>query len=82
MSIKGKITIPHPYVNPDNIIKECSYLWDKAYKMAVHSEGLTDWSRATQEQKKNVFITQCVLFKAYVSRINSREQLERIEYHA
>ena len=82
MSIKGKITIPPPYVNPDNIIKECSYLWDKAYKMAVHSEGLTDWSRATQEQKKNVFITQCVLFKAYVSRINSREQLERIEYHA
>ena len=82
MSIKGKITIPHPYVNPDNIIKECSYLWDKAYKMAVHSVGITDWSIATFEQRKEVNITQCVLFKAYVSRINSREQLERIEYHA
>lgn len=81
MRVLGKITIPHPYVNPDNIIKECSYLWDKAYKMAVHSVGITDWSSATFEQRKEVNITQCVLFKAYVSRINSREQLERIEYH-
>ena len=61
--------------NPDDIINECSYLWDKAWKMAVHSEGITDWSRATQEQKKNVFITQCVLFKAYVSRMNHHQEV-------
>ena len=58
-------------VNPDEVIHECSYLWDKAYKMAVHSVGVTDWSRATHEQKKSVDITQCVLF----SRINSRESM-------
>jgi len=70
-------------VNPKDIIMECSYLWDQAYKMAVHSEGVTDWSRATQEQKKNVFITQCVLFKAYVSRLNAQvvSKMERIKHH-
>lgn len=62
-------------VHPDDIINECSYLWDKAWKMAVHSEGITDWSRATQEQKKNVFITQCVLFKAYISRLNHHQEV-------
>jgi hypothetical protein len=64
-------------IHPDDIINECSYLWDKAYKMAVHSEGVTDWSVATQEQKKNVFITQCVLFKAYVSRLNGKDVLDK-----
>ena len=60
-------------IHPDDIINECSYLWDKAYKMAVHSVGVTDWSTATHEQKKSVDITQCVLFKAYVSRMNVKE---------
>ena len=60
-------------INPDDVIMECTYLWDKAYKMAVHSVGVTDWSRATPEEKKRVDITQCVLFKAYVSRLNARE---------
>lgn len=59
-------------VNPKDIIMECSYLWDQAYKMAVHSVGITDWSTATHEQKKSVDITQCVLFKAYVSRLNTQ----------
>ena len=60
-------------IHPDDVIMECSYLWDKAYKMAVHSVGVTDWSVATFDQKKRVDITQCVLFKAYVSRLNAKE---------
>ncbi|MBF85096.1 MAG: hypothetical protein CL489_11600 [Acidobacteria bacterium] len=63
-------------VHPDDIINECSYLWDKAYKNAVHSVGITDWSVATFDQKKRVDITQCVLFKAYVSRLNAKEVKE------
>ena len=60
------------YVNPKDIIMECSYLWDQAYKMAVFSAGITDWSRATVEEKKDVDITQRTLFNAYVSRLNAQ----------
>ena len=63
-------------IDPDDVIMECTYLWDKAYKHAVHSVGVTDWSRATPEEKKCVDITQCVLFKAYVSRLNAKEVKE------
>jgi len=60
-------------VHPDEAINECSYLWDKAYKMAVHSVGITSWSEATKEQRELVEITQRTLFNAYVSRLNSKE---------
>ena len=59
-------------VNPKDIIMECSYLWDQAYKMAVHSVGVTDWSKATEEKRKEVDITQRTLFNAYVSRLNTQ----------
>ena len=54
----------------DEAVKQAQWLWDVAYKHAVHSVGITDWSTATFEEKKRVDIQQAVLFKSMNSTIN------------
>ena len=54
----------------DEAVKQAQWLWDVAYKHAVHSVGITDWSTATFEDKKRVDIFQSVLFKAMNDNIN------------
>ena len=54
----------------DEAVKQAQWLWDIAYKHAVHSVGITDWSTATFEDKKRVDIQQAVLFKSMNSTIN------------
>ena len=54
----------------DEAVKQAQWLWDVAYKHAVHSVGITDWRTATFEDKKRVDIFQSVLFKAMNDNIN------------
>ena len=54
----------------DEAVKQAQWLWDVAYKHAVHSVGITDWSIATFEEKKRVEIQQAVLFKSMNSTLN------------
>ena len=55
----------------DEAVKQAQWLWDVAYKHAVHSIGITDYSKMTFDDKKTLAITQAVLFKAMNNNLNS-----------
>ena len=55
----------------DEAVKQAQWLWDVAYKHAVHSMGITDFSTLSFDDKKTLAITQAVLFKAMNSNLNS-----------
>ena len=55
----------------DEAVKQAQWLWDVAYKHAVHSIGITDHSKMTFDDKKTLAITQAVLFKAMNNNLNS-----------
>lgn len=54
----------------DEAVKQAQWLWDVAYKQAVHSLGNMDFSRMTFDDKKKLDITQAVLFKAMTQNLN------------
>lgn len=54
----------------DEAVKQAQWLWDVAYKQAVHHVGISDWSVATFDDKKRVDIFQSVLFKAMNDNMN------------
>ena len=60
----------------DEAVKQAQWLWDVAYKHAVHSVGITDWSTASFEDKKRVDIFQSVLFKAMTQNLNTNKIIE------
>ena len=55
----------------DEAVKQAQWLWDVAYKHAVHSICITDYSKMTFDDKKTLAITQAVLFKAMNNNLNS-----------
>ena len=55
----------------DEAVKQAQWLWDVAYKHAVHSIGINDYSKMTFDDKKTLAITQAVLFKAMNNNLNS-----------
>jgi|TARA_Y100001949_G_C15801920_1_gene249593 hypothetical protein len=55
----------------DEAVKQVQWLWDVAYKHAVHSIGIEDYSKMTFDDKRTLAITQAVLFKAMNNNINS-----------
>ena len=55
----------------DEAVKQAQWLWDVAYKHAVHSIGIEDYSKMTFDDKRTLAITQAVLFKAMNNNINS-----------
>ena len=55
----------------EEAVKQAQWLWDVAYKHAVHSIGITDHSKMTFDDKKTLAITQAVLFKAMNNNLNS-----------
>ena len=54
----------------DEAISQAQYLLDVAYKQAVHDIGITDWSKATPEDKRRVDILRCVIFKTMNNNVN------------
>ena len=57
----------------DEAVKQAQWLWDVAYKHAVHSLGNMDFSRMTFDDKKKLDITQAVLFKAMTQNLNTNK---------
>ena len=57
----------------DEAVKQAQWLWDVAYKHAVHSIGKMDYSRMTFEDKKKLDITQAVIFKAMTQNLNTNK---------
>ena len=57
----------------DEAVKQAQWLWDVAYKHAVHSIGISDFSRMTFDDKKKLDITQAVLFKAMTQNLNTNK---------
>ena len=57
----------------DEAVKQAQWLWDVAYKQAVHSMGVSDFSRMTFEDKKKLDITQAVIFKAMTQNLNTNK---------
>ena len=57
----------------DEAVKQAQWLWDVAYKHAVHSLGNMDFSRMTFEDKKKLDITQAVIFKAMTQNLNTNK---------
>ena len=57
----------------DEAVKQAQWLWDVAYKQAVHSIGISDFSRMTFEDKKKLDITQAVIFKAMTQNLNTNK---------
>ena len=57
----------------DDAVKQAQWLWDVAYKHAVHSLGNMDFSRMTFDDKKKLDITQAVLFKAMTQNLNTNK---------
>ena len=41
----------------DEAVKQAQWLWDVAYKHAVHSIGISDFSRMTFDDKKKLDIS-------------------------
>jgi len=54
----------------DEAVKQAQWLWDVAYKQAVHSLGITDYSKMTFDEKRKLDITHAVIFKAMNSNVN------------
>ena len=57
----------------DDAVKQAQWLWEMAYKHAVHSIGKMDYSRMTFEDKKKLDITQAVIFKAMTQNLNTNK---------
>ena len=57
----------------DEAVKQAQWLWDVAFKHAVHSLGNMDFSRMTFDDKKKLDITQAVLFKAMTQNLNTNK---------
>jgi hypothetical protein len=57
----------------DDAVKQAQWLWDVAYKHAVHSIGIEDFSKMSFEDKKKLDITQAVLFKAMTQTLNTNK---------
>ena len=58
----------------DEAVKQAQWLWDVAYKQAVHSLGITDYSKMTFDEKRKLDITHAVIFKAMNQNVNSIRQ--------
>ena len=66
----------------DEAINQAQYLLDVAYKQAVHDVGITDWSKATPEDKRRVDIMKCVIFKTMNDNANQIRIAEELKlYH-
>ena len=63
----------------DEAVKQAQWLWDVAYKHAVHTIGITDFSRMTFDDKKKLDITQAVLFKAMTQNLNTNKLITAIK---
>ena len=63
----------------DEAVKQAQWLWDVAYKHAVHTIGVTDFSRMTFDDKKKLDITQAVLFKAMTQNLNMNKLITAIK---
>ena len=63
----------------DEAVKQAQWLWDVAYKHAVHTTGMTDFSRMTFDDKKKLDITQAVLFKAMTQNLNTNKLITAIK---
>ena len=63
----------------DEAVKQAQWLWDVAYKHAVHAIGITDFSRMTFDDKKKLDITQAVLFKAMTQNLNMNKLITAIK---
>lgn len=57
----------------DDAVKQAQWLWGVAYKQAVHSIGIEDFSKMSFEDKKKLDITQAVLFKAMTQTLNTNK---------
>ena len=57
----------------DDAVKQAQWLWEMAYKHAVHSIGISDFSKMTFEDKKKLDITQAVIFKAMTQNLNTNK---------
>ena len=57
----------------DEAVKQAQWLWDVAYKHAVHAIGITDFSRMTFDDKKKLDITHAVIFKAMTQNLNTNK---------
>ena len=57
----------------DEAVKQAQWLWDVAYNHAVHSIGISDFSRMTFDDKKKLDITQAVIFKAMTQNLNTNK---------
>ena len=57
----------------DEAVKQAQWLWGVAYKQAVHSMGVSDFSSMTFDDKKKLDITQAVIFKAMTQNLNTNK---------
>ena len=62
--------------HPDEAVKQVQWLLDVAYKQAVHDVGLTDWSTATADDKRQVNIMKCVILKETNKTVNNNKLVD------